>query len=289
MDQARPVTLLPAQPQRLWGWPAVVNFSAGGLGAGLYAVSALAAELGPSPALGVAAWLGPALVALGFGAVAVEAGRPWRGPRVLARLGSSWMSRELALGALFGALALGEFVRPSAGQRLLALLAALGFALAQGLILHRARAVAAWAVGIMPALFLVSALLSGAALHALVSVGLGLPPSRALLGGLTTLLVAGAVAWLAYLGWSDDPAFMQAIRPLRAGRSATLLVGAGYLAPLALVAVGLAWPALAAGAVALAGALAVAGQVHTKSALILRAGHLRPVTLPQALRPRRFS
>jgi DMSO reductase anchor subunit len=289
MDQTRPVTLLPAQPQRLWGWPAVVNFSAGGLGAGLYAVSALAAGFAASPVLGVAAWLGPALVALGFGAVAVEAGRPWRGPRVLARLGSSWMSRELALGALFGALALGEFVRPSVGQRVLALLAALGLALAQGLVLHRARAVAAWAVGIMPLLFLVSALLSGAALHTLVSVGLGLPPSRALLGGLMTLLALGAVAWLAYLGWSHDPAFAQAAQPLRAGRGATLLVGTGYVVPFVLLAVALAWPALAAGAAVLAGTLVVAGQVHAKSALILQAGHLRPVTLPHALRPRRLS
>jgi DMSO reductase anchor subunit len=288
MAEARPVTLLPARPQRLWGWPAVVNFSAGGLGAGLYVVSALAAGAEGTPGLRVAAWLGPALVAVGFAAVAVEAGRPWRGPRVLVRLGSSWMSRELALGGLFGGLALAEFVWPSAGQRLLALLAALGFAAAQGLILRRARAVAAWAVGIMPLLFLVSALLSGAALSALVAVGLGLPPSRALLGGLMTLLVVGAVAWLAYLGWSDDPAFAQAVQPLRTGRGATLLVGVGYLAPFGLVALALAWPALAAGAAALAATLVLAGQVRTKSALILEAGLLRPVTLPQALRQRRI-
>lgn len=288
MGETRPLTLLPAQPQRLWGWPAVINFSAGGLGAGLYVVSALAADFQATPTLRVAAWLGPALVALGFGAVAAEAGRPWRGVRVLTRIGSSWMSRELALGGLFGGLALGEFVWPSAGLRVLAMLAAIGLAVAQGLMLRRARAVAAWAVGIVPVLFLVSALLSGAALHALVSVGLGLPPGRALLGAFMALLALGAGVWGAYLGWSDDPVFRQAIQPLRSGRGAVVLAATGYFGPFALVALALAWPALTLGGAALAGVLTVAGQVQAKSALILEAGRLRPVTLPQALGKRRF-
>ncbi len=37
-----PSVLLPPVTQRLWGWPAVVNFAAGGLGAGLYLVAAVA-------------------------------------------------------------------------------------------------------------------------------------------------------------------------------------------------------------------------------------------------------
>ena len=32
---SRPVALIPAATQTLWGWPAVVNFVAGGLGAGV--------------------------------------------------------------------------------------------------------------------------------------------------------------------------------------------------------------------------------------------------------------
>mgnify|MGYP003584851341 CR=1 FL=1 len=37
--------MLPARPQTLWGWPAVVNFVLGGLGAGWYIVAVLAAGL----------------------------------------------------------------------------------------------------------------------------------------------------------------------------------------------------------------------------------------------------
>ena len=66
--------MLPARPQTLWGWPAVVNFVLGGLGAGWYIVALLAAGLERSPGVALASWTAPLLVLAGFTAVAREAG-----------------------------------------------------------------------------------------------------------------------------------------------------------------------------------------------------------------------
>jgi DMSO reductase anchor subunit len=275
-----PIELIPGEPQTVWHAPAVLNFALGGLGAGGYVSAALLSGLEPSPALATAAWLGPALVFAGFGAVAAEAGRPLRGPRALARLATSWMSRELWLGGVFAALAAAEFVAPSRGQRLLAVIAALGLAAAHGLILRRARAIAAWDVGIMPLVFVASALVSGTGLYAVIEGVAGRPPSPALSATIPAVVIAGLGVWDWFLGWTRREAFVQAIRPLRRGRARVGIVGVGFGAPLVLAGVAVAWPAWALPATALAGALMIAGQLHAKSALIGDAGRLRPITLP---------
>ena len=62
------VELIPATRQRVWRVPAVLNFTLGGLGAGFYAAATAAAGFGSSPAVALAAWLGPALVVVSLGA-----------------------------------------------------------------------------------------------------------------------------------------------------------------------------------------------------------------------------
>jgi anaerobic dimethyl sulfoxide reductase subunit C (anchor subunit) len=290
MDDERPeiasAPLIPARRQALWGRLAVANFALGGLGAGFYAIAAAGALLGAPQALGLASWLGPALVLAGFAAVAAEAGRPLRGPRVLTRVATSWMSRELWIGGAFVALALLGMAVPAA--RLPAALAALGLAAAQGFILREARGVAAWCVGAMPALFAISAVVSGAGLALLVGAVTGRGPAPALLGACLFLLVVATLAWLSYLTWSEEPAFREAVEALRAGPLAVELVAVGYVLPFALLALALALPAAGRPAAAVAAVLIVAGQVRAKAALVLQAGRLRPITLA-TLRLRRQS
>ena len=289
MTASPPVVLLPGRPQTLWGWPAVANFVLGGLGSGLYVVAAATGGLARTPALVTAAWLGPLLVLAGFGAVALEAGRPLRGVRVLARVATSWMSREGTLGLGFAALAALEFVAPSpAGRAAAAALAAL-FALAQGLIPRRARAVSAWDVPVLPALFAVSAQASGLGLHALLATVAGEGSGRALLAAIGVAAVLAGLVWVAYLTWSSDEVFRAAVRPLHRGAAAAATFATASVLPLGLGLLGLALSRRTDLLAALAGALLIVGQARLKSALIREAGRLRPITVGRLTVGRRLS
>src|SRR5574342_536774 len=103
MEMTGPMELIPARRQALWGWPAVLNFALGGLGAGLYAVAVVAAGFGRSPAVTAA----------------------------------SWVSRELWIGGAFVVLVATDLAFPLRLHRGLAVLAALVLALAQGYIVRR--------------------------------------------------------------------------------------------------------------------------------------------------------
>jgi DMSO reductase anchor subunit len=271
--------MLPAQRQALWGWPAVINFALGGLGAGWYVVALLAAGFERSPGVTAASWAAPVLVLAGFAAVAAEAGRPLRGPRVLTRLRTSWMSRELLIGAVFVLLVAADLAFPLRLHRVQAMVAAILLALAQGFIVRRARGVTAWDVPIMPPLFLLSALVSGAGAYLLVEIVTRRPPPPGLVGAVLALVVVAFVAWARYLVWTPEESFTRAVAPLREGGSALIIDGAGYGLPLLLGLLALAAPAVAGPALVLAGTLLAAGQVYVKARLILAAGQLRPITL----------
>jgi DMSO reductase anchor subunit len=280
---AREVTLIAGVGQRVWRLPAVANFALGGLGAGFYAAAAATG----GAALAVAAWLAPALVLGGFVAVAAEAGRPRRGPRVLARVRTSWMSREALLGGAFAALAAADMAAPAPALRALAVAAALAYVFAQGRILSAARGVTAWSVPVMPAVFLASAAVSGLGLLLVADVLGGRPPGGALLGLTLLALVVALGIWLVYLTWRQDAAFAHAVRALADGRAAVAIVAGGYVAPFALAAVALAAdvPRLALGA----GVLMVLGQALAKWVLIMGAGELRAITLGHLRLQRRVS
>ena len=208
---------------------------------------------------------------------------------MLWRVGTSWMSRELWLGGAFAAAGAAEFVAPGVALRVAAFAAAVLLAAAQGLIVRHARGIAAWDVPAMPVVFLASAAVSGAGLLALVEVVAGRPLGGALLGATLVTLVLGAIAWLAYVTWSREASFVRATGALRAGPTAVAIVGGGYLAPFLCAALALALPGVAVPAATLAGALMIAGQALAKTALILTAGQLRPVTLTTLRLERRSS
>ena len=272
------VDVIPAAPQTVWRTPAVANFALGGLGAGFYVAAAVAVRLQSAPVLTLAAWLAPALVLAGFAAVATEAGRPLRGGRVLARVRTSWMSRELALGGLFALLAALEFVTPHPGLRALTAAVALALAAAQGAIVRGARGVAAWDVAIMPVVFLASALVSGLGLLLLVDGAASEAAMAERVLAMAITLPLALTIWLSYVTYSDQRAFVEATRLLREGRPGIALAGAGYVVPWCAAMLALALPVPAAVAM-LAGALMVAGQLYAKWLLIRAVGWLRPITV----------
>jgi DMSO reductase anchor subunit len=285
MHSPTPVELIAARPQTLWGVPAVVNFALGGTGAGLYVSAAIAVGFLSSPTLTIASWLAPALVLAGFVAVATEAGRPLRGLRVLTRVATSWMSRELWIGGAFIALAAGEFVAPGSAQRLCATAAAVMLVLAQGLILRRAQGIAAWSIPPLPLVFLQSALTAGAGLMVLIDAAVGTPPGRVILDAVLGLLLFAALVWLAFVTWSGG-AFAEATRCLREGTPALVIFGGGYVAPFLLFVLTMALGDQARALPALAGLLMVTTQTYAKAFLILKCGHVRPITIPHLRLPR---
>lgn len=285
---AMPVDLLPPVVQTLWGWPAVANFALGGLGAGLYVMAAVTAGFGPSAALQVASWVGPLLVFAGFVAVATEAGRPFRGPRVLTRVRTSWMSRELWLGGAFALFAAGGLLVEGQSPRIVATVAAAALALAQGEILRHARGVTVWAVPPVPIVFLTSALVSGAGLLIGLEAWRGRPLDR-ILGAALAVLIVHVCAWSVFIAWSRDGAFRQSARPFREGSSALAIVAGGCVLPSLLAALAIALPQLGPLLAVAAGVLMIAGQVSMKETLIRKAGQVRPISLPSERLQRRSS
>src|SRR3990170_4564830 len=152
--------------QTAWERLAVANFFLGGAGGGLYVVAAILRGLDPQPGAAVAfetaGLLGPALVVIGFLAVAAEEGRPLRGANVLLNLRLSWMSRELAAGLSFIVLAGTDRLYPNSPLEWPAVAAAVAFVVSQGFILREARGVPAWNLKVIPLLFLTSGCLAGA-------------------------------------------------------------------------------------------------------------------------------
>ncbi len=284
-----PVELIPAQRQRLWGWQAVANFTLGGVGAGLYGTAVLAAGFERTAAVVLASWLAPLLVLAGFAAVAGEAGRPLRGARVLWKVRTSWMSRELWIGAAFVLLIVADIAFPLRLYRALALAAAVLLALAQGMILCRSRGIAAWDAAVMPWLFLLSAAVSGSGAYMLLEVLVGRAVAPAVIEASLVLLVAALGLGRAYGFTPAGHAFRDATASLRDGWAGRVGVGVGTVIPLGALAVALASPAAAAPAAALAGLAMVASQAHFKTELIVRAGLLRPITVPYLRMSRRLS
>ena len=284
-----PVELIPAQRQRLWGWQAVANFTLGGIGAGLYGTAVIVAGFERGPAVALASWLAPLLVLAGFVAVAGEAGRPLRGPRVLWKVRTSWMSRELWIGVAFVLLIAADFAFPLRLHRAQALAAAVLLALAQGMILRRSRGIAAWDAAVMPWLFLLSAAVSGSGAYMLLEVLAGRTVAPAVIEASLVLLVAELGLGRAYVFTPAGHAFREATASLRDGAAGRLAAGLGGALPLGALAVALAAPAVAAPAAALAGLAMVAGQAYVKTELIVRAGLLRPITVPTLRMSRRLS
>jgi hypothetical protein len=102
-------------------------------------------------------------------------------------------------------------------------------------------------------------------------------------------LIAHVSVWSVFLGWSDEPAFVQAVRPLRERSGGLVSLVGSYLLPSLVVALAIAVPGLGRSLAAAAGLLMVAGQVATKAALIREAGQLRPITLAAERLQRRSS
>jgi DMSO reductase anchor subunit len=272
--------------QDAWGWPAAANFILGGMGSGFYLVALLALNLSEetSAPAGSALFkiLGPALTVIGLAVLSLEAGRPLRGRYLRGGLGRSWMSREVLAAAVFVPCALFDFFLPTPLFRLCAAAAAAAFLLSQGLIVYRARAVAAWNRPLLPILFVVTGLAMGSGL--LILSAAGSPSGRLAAGIVVVFLTIDLGAWLLYSGRSPDGDSRPCLKPLNRSGFAAMTIGVGHLLPMVLAALLAVLPETAAGgalAVLAGGSILLGGAVQ-KGGIILKAGYFRGIVLERS-------
>lgn len=270
-------------PQTVWGWLAVGNFFLGGTGAGAYVLAVLLHALVGAPAVSAVAVAAAACVLGGFGCVALEAGRPLRGLRVLTNLRHSWISRELLAGLLFVLLALSNALWPQRLVQALAAAVALLFLVSQGLILVHARGVPAWQQRHLPWLWLSSGLLTGLAL--LLGLTLLGPPEAAawpFLGGMGVgLTLVDLGLWLAYLLQPvTSAALAQSLRRLTTPWLLGGMVGVGHILPLLLLGAALLASPLRPVVLPAACAALFLGGLLLKHSLVIKAGYRLGLPLP---------
>lgn len=190
------VEIISGKKQNLWRGPAVLNFFFGGAGVGLYLLRAwFAPDLKAEGGLLLVDLLPAALTALGLGAVAMEAGRPFRGMYLCLNWKQSWMSREVVFAALFILFSIMERIMAGAVISLIAAASGALFVLSQSMILYRSSAVPAWHRPVLPLMFAAAALLHGfGMLLLLMASGVFPVHSTALASGLIWIPAALA-AW----------------------------------------------------------------------------------------------
>lgn len=272
--------------QQVWGGKVAGYLFASGLGAGAYAVGAVAQQAGaPASASAAALSLGPLVVGPAALLLVWDLGRPAGFLRAARRPGSSWISRGVGIlsafvvvSAVHAAMTLASPAGPPGPGRLAlavpGLLLALLTMLYTGLLLGAIRPIPFWSTPILPLLFLVSGLSTGAMTVDLVltlghaAAGSAAPAMLAALRGADlALLVIEALVLALYLSACHATAAARnAVALLMSGALATRFWGGVGLAGIALpVAVqtaevtgalpeGLAWVVLSSGA-GLAGGL----------------------------------
>ena len=208
---ADPVGLAAVSPklQTSWDWRAAANFTFGGTGTGLFALTMVAGLY--APVLWLAAFLALALVGAGLFCVWLEIGRPWRFLNVLWNPGSSWMTREaFAAIAFFGFGGLAWLVG-SVPLGVLGALSGLVFLYCQARILAAAKGIPAWRQPEIVPLIVSTGLAEGAGLLAvLVAVmGAGGALGNSLKLALLALILVRFATWKRYrssLGENGAPA-----------------------------------------------------------------------------------
>ncbi len=282
--------IIPAARNRVWDWPAVLNFVLGGAGAGFF-LSVFLVEAIQNGIFSVrfpasTSLLPPALVIFGFLALTAEAGRPLRGIYLLRNLRSSWMSREILIGFLFVIATIIALWFPSGFFKGLSVFAAFALLLSHGFIFFRSRAITAWNNPLVIIHYISSGFLLGTGmLFVLFPVRMtGIDSVLVFL--FLTVLVIDALIWFSCLR-IPDKTFMESIRRIRRSFSFLLIIGPGRIFPFLIFLCFLAvsgmvkadglWPAL----LDAAGVMIISGTILQRRVLILEAFTSREITMGQ--------
>jgi len=277
----------PANPlvgarQMFWDYRAAMNFIMGGMSSGLVVMATIghfAAGLSTEALLyfNVAAGIG---MGIGLFFVFLEIGRKMRFWRALMRPQSSWMTRETYAVAVFYPALLADLLWPGAALHLVVALSALAFLYCQARILHAAKGIPAWRVGLMPTMLVMTGLLEGVGLLG-IAKGVASWQFEASMVFIATggvlLAFGNMLIWRSYLAFAQRDGVPPLARAeLQKLTPALRLVG--HVAPMFLFALAAAF---SQSLFIIAGLAAVSGGAMWKFTVITRACHQQGFAMPK--------
>ena len=276
-----------AELQSVWGWQPALYLFLGGMGAGAFVVAALLYFLDRQSnrkTICIASWAATACLVAGLLLLLSELTNPLRGMLLWQSFsnGTSWMTfgawvvfAAVIVFGLMAVLSTEQWVKPvskkwkgypKARNRMRSVLAVVGIALGlcvamyTGILLMSVPGVPLWNTLLLPCLFTVSALDTGAALVEIVAVA----PKRAVLSNKTHRLLEASVVVLVVLEVAVLAAFLATMQ----GSDLTTATGATAAASARLLAQGMLapffWLLVGACGLALPLAMAIAGMVLRK-------------------------
>lgn len=276
-----------AELQSVWGWQPALYLFLGGMGAGAFVVAALLYFLDRQSnrkTICIASWAATACLVAGLLLLLSELTNPLRGMLLWQSFsnGTSWMTfgawvvfAAVIVFGLMAVLSTEQWVKPvskkwkgypKARNRMHSVLAVVGIALGlcvamyTGILLMSVPGVPLWNTLLLPCLFTVSALDTGAALVEIVAVA----PKRAVLSNKTHRLLEASVVVLVVLEVAVLAAFLATMQ----GSDLTTATGATAAASVRLLAQGMLapffWLLVGACGLGIPLAMAIAGMVLRK-------------------------
>ena len=260
--------------QTAWDWRAAGNFIGGGSGTGLLLVAAIAA----GPTYPIQALVGMALVGLGLLCVWAEIGRPWRALNVFRHVHTSWMTREALLAPLLFTAGISAVVLGDRWLIWVTAALALAYLYCQARMLHAARGIPAWRHPYAIALMLITGCTEGAGWWVIAHMLFGAQAAPGWVPWLLAILLAARL--FIFVAYRSKLARMGAPRGALAvlndfARTFKVL----DVAALAVIVASVLAPA--AGAVAVAGLLAVLSGWALKFTIVVRAALNQGFALPR--------
>jgi len=161
------------QLQTEWGWLIAIYLFLGGVGAGAYTIAAINGFIGEELALSttVGLWISFPALMIGSAVLLADLGSPTKAIFAGKKLGSSWIARGFWIISIFMILAFIHFLLHRsgipAGSPSITVVSILGIVFAvstmayTGVLLGASKGVPFWRSGIVPVVFVVSALVTG--------------------------------------------------------------------------------------------------------------------------------
>ena len=159
------------QLQHEWGWLIAIYLFLGGVGGGAYVIAAINSMLGKSPeSVSVGLWIGFPALLIGTIFLILDLGTPSKAVLAAMKPGSSWIARGTIIISLFMVFSLIHLVlhhfttTPDSTRNMVGvfgIIFAIGTMAYTGILLSASKGIPFWRTGVVPVVFVISALVTG--------------------------------------------------------------------------------------------------------------------------------